>query len=248
MSLRDRFYTARTAEAILSWRILLGIGLGVVAGLAVAAAGGGAALAIGAGVAVGALGYVITVARAMPATRASKVRMDPFTLSEPWRQLVQGAQRAGTRLRATVDAAPAGPLRARLVSIAEQLQVALQESWEIAQRGDAIDDQVRALDPTALRSKRESLRARAGDAPSSELEAAVASVESQLATADRLKVLSAQTADRLRLTQARMDELVARAAEVSVGASDTDAYAHAVDDLVIELEALRLAVEETREA
>ena len=43
------------------------------------------------------------------------------------------------------------------------------------------------------------------------------SIESQLASADRLKALSPSTADRLRLTQARIDELVARAAEVSVG-------------------------------
>ena len=71
-----------------------------------------------------------------------------------------------------------------------------------------------------------------------------ARASSQLASADRLKALSAQTADRLRLTQARLDELVTRAAEVSVGASDTDHFAHDVDGLVIELEALHLAVRE----
>ena len=72
----------------------------------------------------------------------------------------------------------------------------------------------------------------------------MASVESQLASADRLKQLSASTADHLRLTQARLDELVARAAEVSVGASDTDRFAHDVDDLVLELEGLHQAVRE----
>jgi hypothetical protein len=41
---------------------------------------------------------------------------------------------------------------------------------------------------------------------------------------------------------------VARAAEVSIGASDTDAYATDVNDLVVEIEAMRLAVEETRTA
>ena len=73
-------------------------------------------------------------------------------------------------------------------------------------------------------------------------------MEGQLASADRLKELSAQTAGRLRLTQTRLDELVARAAEVSIGAGDTDAYANDVDDLVIEIEAMRLAVEDTRGA
>ena len=66
-----------------------------------------------------------------------------------------------------------------------------------------------------------------------------------MASADRLKQLSTSTADRLRLTQARLDELVSRAAEVSIGASDTDGFAHDVDDLVLEVEGLRLAVQET---
>ena len=33
MAFRDRFYTPATAKAILSWRILLGAGFGVAAGL-----------------------------------------------------------------------------------------------------------------------------------------------------------------------------------------------------------------------
>ena len=72
-------------------------------------------------------------------------------------------------------------------------------------------------------------------------------MESQLASAERLKALSASTADRLRLTQARLDELVARAAEVSVGRTDGATYEHDVDNLVIELEGLRQAVAETNE-
>ncbi len=71
------------------------------------------------------------------------------------------------------------------------------------------------------------------------------SIRSQIESTERLKAESAKTADRLRLTQTRLDELVTRAAEVAIGAGDTDAYEHDVDDLVIELEALRQAVEET---
>ena len=73
------------------------------------------------------------------------------------------------------------------------------------------------------------------------------SVESQLASAERLRELSSSTAERLRLTQVRLDELVARAAEVSVGRTDTTTYEHDVDNLVIELEGLRQAVAETNE-
>ncbi len=239
MPLRDRFFTPRTAKAILSWRILLGIGVAV----ALAFTPIGVPAAIG----IGVLAYVVSVAAAMP-RGPKQLRIDPFTVSEPWRQMVQGAQRAGRRLHETVSGTATGPLRERLDGIVGRLDRALAECWEIARRGDEIDGVVRRLDPTALRSKLGTLRAKAEAGPSDDLAAAISSVESQLASADRLTGLSAQTADRLRLTQTRLDELVARAAEVSIGASDTDAYATDVDDLVVEIEAMRLAVEDTRSA
>lgn len=239
MPLRDRFFTPKTAKAILSWRILLGVGSAVALAFT--------PLGVPAAIAIGVLVYAGSVVVAMP--RGSKPpRIDPFTLSEPWRQMVQGAQRAGKRLHDTVSGTSAGPLRGRLDHIVGKLDRALAESWEIARRGDEIDYAVGRLDPTALRSKLATLNTRAAAAPSDDLAAAIASVEGQLASADRLKSLSSQTADRLRLTQTRLDELVARAAEVSVGAGDTDAYATDVDDLVVEIEAMRLAVEETRTA
>jgi hypothetical protein len=239
MNLRDRFFTPRTAKAILSWRLLLGLGVAV----AVAFTPVGVPAAIG----IGLLVYVGSVAAAMP-RGPRKPQMDAFTLSEPWRQMVQGAQRAGRRLHETVRNMPSGPLRERLEGIVDKLDVALAESWEIARRGDEVDHAVVRLDPTALRSKLATLRAEADAGPSDDLTAAITSVESQLASADRLKELSAQTAGRLRLTQTRLDELVARTAEVSIGAGDTDAYANDVDDLVVEIEAMRLAVEDMRSA
>jgi hypothetical protein len=236
MGLRDRFFTARTAGAILSWRILLGAAAGGAAWLLGLSALGAAAI----GLAV----YVGSVAQAMP-KGTPRPQLDPFALSEPWRQFVQGAQRSKRRLADTVRAARAGPLRDRLQGIVDRLDQAISESWQIARRGDEIDSVVRGLDPPRLRSRLETLKTQAASGPSDDLAAAIASVESQLASADRLKALSASTVDRLRLTQARLDELVARAAEVSIGTGDTDRFAHAVDDLVIELEGLRLAVQET---
>jgi hypothetical protein len=237
MSFRDRFYTPTTAKAILSWRIALGLGVAVVAGLL----GAPIVLAVVGGAAV----YAGSVYLAMP-RGSSTPRMDPFTLGEPWRQLVQSAQRAGERLHRTVDQVDPGPLRDRLAGISEQLDRALADCWRIAQRGDQLDDTVRQLDPTALRSKLATLEQRAAGDPSPEHEAAVESVRRQLETSDRVKERSARTAAHLRLTQTRLDELVARAAEVSLGAADTDAYEHDVDDLVVELEAMRLAMEETQ--
>jgi hypothetical protein len=235
MGVRDRFFTARTAGAILSWRILLGAAAGVVASLL------GVAWPVAA--VIGAAVYAGSVALAMP-KRPARPQLDPFAVSEPWRQFVQGAQRSKRQLTETVRSAQAGPLRDRLQGIVDRLDQAIAECWQIARRGDEIDSAVRRLDPTRLRSRLDSLKTQAAPGASDDLAAAITSVESQLATADRLKALSATTADKMRLSQARLDELVSRAAEVSVGASDTAGFADDVDDLVIELEGLRLAVQE----
>lgn len=238
MGFRQRFYTPTTAKAILSWRIALGIGVAAIAALV------GAPILLA--VAGGLVAYAASVAIAMPRS-PKRPSIDPFVLSEPWRQLIQSAQASGRKLRATVDGVAAGPLRDTLQGIADQLQRGLAEAWEVACRGDAIDDEVRRIDPTSLRSKLDTLRQRAQADPSDEAEQAVRSVERQLDSADRLKQQSEQTAMSLRLSQAQLDELVARASEVRVGSFDTDSYAKDVDDLVIKLEALHRAVAETRQ-
>lgn len=251
MGFRDRFFAPATAKAMMSWRLLLGGAAGVASwflGLDPVAAA-----AVGVGT------YGVSILTAMP--KAPRSRIDPFAISEPWRHFVQGAQRSRRSLREAVNATSDGPLKARLGDIAERLDQAVEESWAIAKRGDEIDAAVTRIDPVRLRSRLDTLtKASAssdstgsggvlaqGDLAGGDLAEAVSSLEGQLAGADRLKALSAGTVDRLRLTQARLDELVARAAEVSVGASDTDTYEHDVDSLVVELEGLRLAVAEINE-
>ncbi|MAT03500.1 MAG: hypothetical protein CL424_00405 [Acidimicrobiaceae bacterium] len=236
MGVRDRFFTPQTAKAILSWRIAVGAGVAVGTALL--------GLPVMAAVGVGIATYAASVLVAMrsPSERSS---IDPFVLSEPWRRLIQQAQGSGRKLRSTIDGVDDGPLKQQLVTIADQLDHGLQEAWEIAKRGDDLDETIRHLDPTRLRSKLDTLRAEAGDAPSADTATAIASVEQQLATAERLRQRSVDTADSLRATQTRLDELVARASEVRVGMSDTDTYARDIDDLVIQLEALHQALEET---
>src|SRR3990170_284939 len=140
MGFRDRFFTPATAKAILSWRLLLGAVVGVGLGLLI----GGAAGVI-AGVVAGVAVYGGSVLAAMPRSTAS-VRIDPFTLSEPWRQLVQQSQRAGRKLRDTVAAASEGPLKQRLQAVADDLDRGLGEAYRIARRGDEIDTAVNRLD------------------------------------------------------------------------------------------------------
>lgn len=198
------------------------------------------------------LGVVIAVivalsvaARRIAASRDHTATIDPFGVGEPWRQFVSGAKRSGTRLHLIVDGAPEGPLKDRMISIVARFDDGLAETWQIACRGDRIDDAIRQLDPTLLRSRFETLNERRATNPSGDVDAAIESVERQIESAERLRTQSSRTADRLRLTQSRFDELVSRAAEVAIGAGDSDRYEHDVDDLVVELEALRQAVEET---
>jgi hypothetical protein len=192
------------------------------------------------------LGVVIVPAAAILLRRPRRrPQFDPFTVGDPWRRFAQDAQRSATKLHTTVNSTPDGPLKERMTMIVIRLDDGLHETWTIARRGDQIDDTVRRLDPPALRAKLAALESRSAAESSDDLDAAIESVRSQIESTERLKAESAKTADRLRLTQTRLDELVSRAAEVSIGAGDTDAYEHDVDDLVIELEALRQAVEET---
>jgi hypothetical protein len=236
MSVRDRFFTPATAKAILSWRLLAGAAVVAIVGLI----GAPWALAAVAGVAAYAGSVFIAMPKAPPV-----VHVDPFALGEPWRQIVQGAQSAGRKLRTTVDGAADGPVKQQLVEIAQQVEHGLTEVWQVARRGNEIDGTVRHLDPTGLRSKLTTLDQRAQSDPSPETTAAIASVRRQLETADRLIAQSNDIATKLRLNQIRLDELVARAAEVRVGAAAPDTYAQAVDDLIDQLEALHLAVAET---
>jgi hypothetical protein len=212
--------------------VLVGWSLAVVLGILAAVVGGAAWRMLG------------------QPTRASSDRtsddrpIDPFALSEPWRQLVQRAQRSERELERIIDGVDAGPLRDRLEAIAERLDGGVREAWRIARRGDAVDDAVRRLDPVALRSRLETARRSVNQTPDEHGDA-VAAVESQLATVERLQQQSAQARRSLELAQLKVEELVGRATEVSLGTADTDAYASDVNDLVIELEAIRQAIDET---
>jgi hypothetical protein len=187
--------------------------------------------------------YAGAVLLAVPRA-AKRPELDPFTVGEPWRQMVQAAQRSRRRFLDTVATVPPGPLHDRLRDIGERLDNGLAEGWAVARRGHEIDASIRHLDPAALRSRLATLQGQAAAAPSEDKARAIASVESQLASVERLKQLSASTADRMRLTNSRLDELCARATEVSVGSRGTDQLASDVDDLVLELEGLHQAVQE----
>jgi hypothetical protein len=181
-------------------------------------------------IAVGAL--VAFLRRRRPAQKPMAI--DPFVLSEPWRRSISAAQSSQRRYKEIVAATPAGPLRSNMESITRQVQHAVEECWLIAKRGDELDAALKRLDRPSLQAR---LDASGDDATRSSLQA-------QLDSAERIRVARDDTDQRLRLLNTRLDEILAQAAEVSVGADATGDLGSAVDDVVTQLESLRLAVEE----
>ncbi|MDQ3974558.1 MAG: hypothetical protein M3276_09545, partial [Actinomycetota bacterium] len=76
----------------------------------------------------------------------------------------------------------------------------------------------------------------------------VQALAAQLESTERIAAVARDTRDRLRLLDARLDEAVARAVELSLRAGDPielGGLGDDVDSLVGEMETLRQALEET---
>jgi hypothetical protein len=166
--------------------------------------------------------------------RRRSIAIDPFVLGEPWRRHVSAAQSAQRRYAEIVTATPAGPLRTNMESITLQVQRGVEECWLIAKRGGELDAALNRLDGPSLQARRDA----------STDDATRASLQAQLDSAQRIRTTRDDTDQRLRLLNTRLGELLAQAAEVSVGADATGELGSAVDDVVTQLESLRLAVED----
>jgi hypothetical protein len=182
---------------------------------------------------VAALGAAAFVVRRRRPVRRS-IPIDSFTLSEPWRRYVSAAQAAQRRYTDIVAATAAGPLRSNMESITRQVQRGVEECWLIAKRGDELDVALNRLDRPSLQARLEG----------STDDATRASLQAQLDSAERIRATRNDTDQQLRLLNTRLGELLAQAAEVSVGSDTTSDLGSAVDDVVTQLESLRLAVED----
>jgi hypothetical protein len=241
-SFRDRFLTPPVARAIMS-------PLGIVL-FGAASAGAiliGAPLAAAAG--IGVLAWGGRVLAAVPRDPKRGDRIEPFTLGDPWRSYVVGAQQSKERFDRMVRDMAAGPLKDRLADLASRLDDGVAESWRIARRGNDITGALARLDTVSAQAELAQLRVATGNAmPQRSTAKTIEALEAQIASADRLQRTADDAQSRLRLLDARFDELVARGVEVSIGSGDTDVLGNDVDGLVTELESLRIALEETNAA
>ena len=185
-------------------------------------------------IAVAAVAAISTAVHRLRRPVSRPLAIDPFTLGEPWRRHVSAAQSAQRRYSEIVAGTRAGPLRANMESVTRQVQRGVEECWLIARRGNELDAALGRLDSTSLRTRLE----QTSDEPTRN------SLQAQLDSAQRIRANRDDTDQRLRLLNTRLGELLAQAAEVSVGADSTDELGSAVDDVVTQLESLRLAVED----
>lgn len=241
MAWRDRLVSRRTGEAMVSPSALLLAGAGAAVGLALG-------LPVVAAVAIGAGAWAVRVGvaaiKAPPAH--PRPRIEPDALREPWRGFVVDALSARERFGRAVATMDPGSLRDRMGMIGERIDRGVEEAWKIARRGEQIDDALANIDADAPQRELAELRrsGETGDAADRTAEA----LQAQLDSAARMQAVVHEAKDQLRVMDARLDELVARAAEVSVSAGDTTdpLLAGDVNGLVQEMESLRQALEETR--
>ncbi|MEE8601686.1 hypothetical protein [Euzebya tangerina] len=237
-SLRDRFFTPAVSRAITAPSSLLLLGgaaaVGIVAGGPVI----GAVLGVGA--------YAGKVWRAIP-RRGRAEQIDPRSLRSPWRDYVHETQIAQARYRRVVEQAQEGPLTDRLEQIGERIGDGVRQAWGIAKRGQALEDGLHQLEVNQAQRELKRTLEEVQRHPTPSNRQRLESLQSQVATAQRLQRVTTDASERLRLLDARLDEAVARAVELSLS-GDTgqlSGLGSDVDSLVGEMEALRQALEET---
>ena len=147
--------------------------------------------------------------------KPKRERIDPFTLTDPWRSFAQDALQAERRFARIVDTVEEGPLRDRLSDVDERVRDGVTACWRIAQAGYQLHKMVRAVDDT------------------------------NSASVTRMRAREADTRDKLAALTKNLDEAVARAAELATGQyAALGTVADDVDNVVSDLEALRQAIAE----
>jgi len=251
-----------TAEAITAPSAILLAGVGAAAAIL-----GGLPLLAAAG--IGAAAYGVRVAFGLPRKPRAE-RIELAGLPEPWRHFVREALDAQSRYRRAIATAAEGPLRDRLHEIGVRIEEGARECYRIARRGAALEGGLSTVDaasaerqlaglidslPQTVRPELQRARA-AGEGIAAAAEAAgleanhvqtMEALEAQVASARRLGVVAQDARDRLSLLNARLDEAVARAVELSLRAEDVaelGGLGGDVEEVVGEMESLRVALDE----
>ena len=243
LSFRDRFFSPQVSRAVTSPSGILAFGAGAAAGVL---AVGVAPVAVPAALAGGLLAYGIRVGLAIP-RKGTGAKIDPFGVNEPWRHAVQDAVQARNRFADAVKGFQPGPLKESLGAVSAQMEEAVEECWNVAKQGQVLADARRQINDREARWELQQAQYALSQSGGNEVQASrVSALEAQLATAARMDALISSTKDQLDLLNARLDESVTRAIELSVSGhgGGADRLTADVGAIVDDLESLRMAIEE----
>lgn len=194
------------------------------------------AIALGAGAWLGRMA-IFALMRSLPTADPNEV--DPYAVSEPWRQYVHQAVAAGQRYDRTIAGWPAGPLRDRVAIVQPRIRQGVQEVWSIARQGAASSTRSGpSVEKLSAELKAVQAQRQQGGADQDALARREEAIAAQLRAARRSEDGSARVLDRLRLLTARLDEAVSQVLELGLDQDAVESVAGTVDGLVDELASL----------
>ncbi|QGG94422.1 hypothetical protein [Actinomarinicola tropica] len=161
--------------------------------------------------------------------------IDPRALAPRWAAHVTDALAARARWQAVVGGIRPGPVRDRMTELSVRVDDGVRAVWDTAQRAHAADEMSRSVE--AERVTDEYKRARRDPSVDPAL---MAALTARFTSTQRILNTVEDADDRLRLLDARLGALVARAAEVAVTAGDDGtALGRELESVVAELGAVR---------
>jgi hypothetical protein len=236
--LPEHLKNRKTAEAVTAPSALLLAGAGT--SVAILA---GAAFPIALG--VGALAWAVRVALGLP-RKPKGPRIELARLTDPWQGYVRDAMQAQSRYGRAVASADAGPLRDRLGEIGARIDAGVFECYRVAQRGAALSGAIYNLDVDTARQELATATSAPGEADDTRRRT-IEALQAQVDSGERVIRVEQDAKSRLGLLNARLDEAVARAVELSLRGDDVTqigGLGSDVDQLVGEMESLRVALDE----
>ncbi len=202
---------------------------------------------------------VVAGRRRARAARPHPAELDPWSVPEPWRQLLQQAMSAQTRFDQAVAAWPPGPTRDRLGALQPRLYQEVGQLGTLARQGAAAGGWTPAGyasgRPTSSARAEElgriqAERARLGDTAGgrrAELDRQEEAVAAQLRAVHSAARAEAELHDRLRGAVARLDQTVTELLVVESSSVNVEpaGVGSALDELSDGISSLRAALTET---
>jgi hypothetical protein len=186
------------------------------------------------------------------AAEPKPAQLDPWSVPEPWRQLLQEADNAQSRFNNAVKDWPPGPIRERLTDMQPRLWANVGDIGTIARRGAALSAWVSGVPATGrptstqlaeqlrqTEAERQRLagRSTSRDASLARTEEAIAA---QIRAMHNASEAESVVLDRLRVVVARLDETVTSLLVLGAGGGEAqaDSATASLDEINDEITAL----------